>query len=418
MPNWSARSRLARVVLAGACLTGALSAGGDDPAPTSGRPAVPAEAVGGSVVLQYIQEALSLTGFFGGQVDGVLGEDSRDAIRRFQTAKGLRVSGTVDAATVTALQAASPEAGRLLIAALQTELTDLGFYEGPIDGRIDAPGMTEAVKALQQAAGITVDGIFGEETFGVLQRRYLESLELTPSPSGGTGGGAGSGPTTTAKAPTTTAAGSGNATGVGSASTAAVQRRLAELGYRPGTADGRFGVQTASAVLAFQKREGLPRTSRVDDAVLARLDRPTGAGPRSTAPGPRVEIDLDRQILFFVDADKKVTTINTSTGSGETYEEDDGSTSVAYTPTGTFSVFRRVDGPDEAPLGTLYRPLYFVRGWAIHGSPVVPAYPASHGCARTANWDQDFLFPLMPNGTPVRIYGTSLGGFEDADAGF
>ena len=83
----------------------------------------------------------------------------------------------------------------------------------------------------------------------------------------------------------------------------------------------------------------------------------------------------------------------------------DGTESVAYTPTGTFSVFRRVDGPDEAPLGTLYRPLYFVRGWAIHGSPVVPAYPASHGCARTANWDQDFLFPLLANGAQVRSFG-------------
>jgi peptidoglycan hydrolase-like protein with peptidoglycan-binding domain len=397
-------------VLAGACLTGALSACGDDPAPTSGRPAAPAEAVGGSVVLQYIQEALSLTGFFGGQVDGVLGEDSRDAIRRFQTAKGLRVSGTVDAATVTALQAASPEAGRLLIAALQTELTDLGFYEGPIDGNPAAPGMTDAVKALQQAAGITVDGIVGEETFAVLQRRYLESLELTAATS--------TSAASTSAAPGTTVAPTGGGAAATTSSTAALQRRLAELGYRPGTADGRFGVQTASAVLAFQKREGLPRTSRVDDAVLARLDRPTGAGPRSTAAGPRVEIDLDRQVLFFIGADKKVTTINTSTGSGETYEEDDGTESVAYTPTGTFSVFRRVDGPDEAPLGTLYRPLYFVRGWAIHGSPVVPAYPASHGCARTANWDQDFLFPLLANGAQVRIYGTSLGAPEGADAGF
>jgi lipoprotein-anchoring transpeptidase ErfK/SrfK len=52
-----------------------------------------------------------------------------------------------------------------------------------------------------------------------------------------------------------------------------------------------------------------------------------------------------------------------------------------------------VDGLDEAPLGTLYRPLYFVGGWAVHGSPSVPGYPASHGCVRTADADQDFLFP-------------------------
>ena len=54
----------------------------------------------------------------------------------------------------------------------------------------------------------------------------------------------------------------------------------------------------------------------------------------------------------------------------------------------------------------------------MHGSPSVPGYPASHGCVRTANADQDFLVPQMPIGSPISIYGTSRGSPEGAAPGF
>ena len=91
---------------------------------------------------------------------------------------------------------------------------------------------------------------------------------------------------------------------------------------------------------------------------------------------------------------------------------------MAYTPTGDFVVERSIDGVREAPLGSLYRPHYFQEGWAIHGSPNVPAYPASHGCIRTSNYDQDFLFPIVVEGDPIVIYGTSLGEPDEGSPGF
>ena len=57
-----------------------------------------------------------------------------------------------------------------------------------------------------------------------------------------------------------------------------------------------------------------------------------------------------------------------------------------------------------APLGKLYRPLYFKGGFALHGSSSVPGYPASHGCVRTTNADQDYLWDTVPNGAEVHIY--------------
>lgn len=47
-----------------------------------------------------------------------------------------------------------------------------------------------------------------------------------------------------------------------------LQRRLARLGYRPGTRDGLFGPRTQAAVLAFQRKHGLRRTGSVGSDVL------------------------------------------------------------------------------------------------------------------------------------------------------
>ncbi|HUH07664.1 MAG TPA: L,D-transpeptidase family protein, partial [Egibacteraceae bacterium] len=66
---------------------------------------------------------------------------------------------------------------------------------------------------------------------------------------------------------------------------------------------------------------------------------------------------------------------------------------------------RHIRGVREADLGTLYDPMYFYRGWAIHGSNSVPAYPASHGCVRVTRGDALWLFDRAPLGTTVVIYG-------------
>jgi lipoprotein-anchoring transpeptidase ErfK/SrfK len=123
--------------------------------------------------------------------------------------------------------------------------------------------------------------------------------------------------------------------------------------------------------------------------------------------------------VFVVSKDGSVATLNSSTGNGETYSEPGGGTDVAYTPVGSFTVIRKVPGDEHAPLGTLHNPMYFYRGWAIHGAANVPAYPASHGCARISNADADWLYPQTALGTPVIVYDSTgkSPGVEDAPAG-
>lgn len=186
---------------------------------------------------------------------------------------------------------------------------------------------------------------------------------------------------------------------------AVLQQQLTDLGYRPGPVDGAYGAQTASAVLAFQKFESLDRTHTATAAVHDRIANPQGAGPRSDILGTRVEIDIVRQVLLVVGPDGTYKVINTSTGGNYEYvNPKTGDTNVAYTPTGSFAVGYRYDGLEVAPLGELYRPLYFYGGWAIHGSTSVPEYPASHGCARTSFTDQDWIWDQIPSGTPVYVY--------------
>jgi len=218
--------------------------------------------------------------------------------------------------------------------------------------------------------------------------------------------------TTTTEAPTTTTtapppAGADGTLELGEAGdeVAVLQQRLGDLGFWLGTPDGTYGQLTRQAVMAFQKSAGLGRDGVAGPATLAALDTAARPAP-STPEGTHLEIDLGRQILLVVEGGQTKWVLNTSTGNGEAYAAPGGGTAVASTPRGSFSIYRQIDGLREAPLGTLYRPKYFTGGIAIHGSGSIPAYPASHGCARLTNAAMDLLWSsgLAPVGTPVLVY--------------
>ena len=331
-------------------------------------------------------------------------------MQAFQSDNNLTPTGDLDAETTRALFNADPAVEPLIIGAIQTALTELGYETGIIDG-VWGPATQNCDSALQEDGGLEASGEVTNETWEVLRTRYNEEVVVTALDASG-------------YANLTTEADPQEATGIlrrgdESPEVQALQRATQwPLATGREMPTGRYGAQTASAVMAFQKHEGLQRDGAAGEQVLGRLDNPTGSGPRDDLTGPRVEVDLDRQILFLVDEQgTRRYVLNISSGSGKTYKKPDGAESVAYTPTGDFAVERRVDGLREAALGSLYRPLYFDRGWAIHGSSAVPGYPASHGCVRTSNVDQDFIFPTVPEGAPIVIYGHSPGTPTD-EAGF
>jgi lipoprotein-anchoring transpeptidase ErfK/SrfK len=184
-----------------------------------------------------------------------------------------------------------------------------------------------------------------------------------------------------------------------------VQRQLTEQRYYIGAIDGERGPAMRSAVMAFQKVNGLGADGVVGKATLAALKAPRKPALRGTGPANRIEVDLTKQVMYVVKGGAITRVLPVSSGNGERYLQKSGRRATALTPVGYFTIQRRIVGERVADLGTLYDPQYFYRGWAIHGSNSVPAYPASHGCVRVTRTDAKWLLGQIGVGTTVYLYG-------------
>lgn len=183
-----------------------------------------------------------------------------------------------------------------------------------------------------------------------------------------------------------------------------MQTRLRQLGFWISGADGSYGQTTQQAVLAVQKASQLAWDGVAGPLTMRAIRSGVSVQARSTS-GHWLEIDKARQLLLIVTAGKVSAVLNTSTGSNQPYQQG-GQTQTATTPSGQFTIFRQVNADDPGPLGDLWRPKYFNRGIAIHGAPSIPAYPASHGCARLSNAAIDWIWASnqAPIGTRVWVY--------------
>jgi len=185
----------------------------------------------------------------------------------------------------------------------------------------------------------------------------------------------------------------------GSMTLVEVQRRLIKLGYLPqGAATDRFDQRTLSAVIAFQKWEGLVRDGipgPVTQAALLVAKRPK---PRTVGTGTRVEVLLDRQVVLVIRGGRVLRTVHVSTGKRG-----------FATPTGRYQVTRKSRRSWSVPY-RVWMPwaTYFVRGIAFHQAQDVPVTPASHGCVRVTAADARWLYALTPVGTKVRVIARSL----------
>ena len=186
-----------------------------------------------------MQEALIKLGYLKGASDGNFGTGTKSALMDFQSAAGLKVTGVADVDTQEALEASdAPEKGGVTlkqgmsgdaVKRLQNRLIELGYMTGTADGSFGASTKT-AVAAFQRKAGLDADGIAGPTTLAVLYDADAPSATPTDD--------------------TLEQGDSGDAV-------KALQKRLIELGYMNGTADGDFGSATKAAVKLFQKQAGL-----------------------------------------------------------------------------------------------------------------------------------------------------------------
>jgi N-acetylmuramoyl-L-alanine amidase len=157
---------------------------------------------------------------------------------------------------------------------------------------------------------------------------------------------------------------------------------------------GSFGSELVDSLYAFQKVQGLPRTGIADTATWRALARPRLARPRYSSPADHLEVDKGHQVLYVVRGGAVALIVPVSTAGIAGY----------FTPVGRFAIYRKVVGFDPSPLGTLFDPMYFTGGYAVHGNPSVPPYPASHGCVRVPMWIAPYLFATNDYGETVYVY--------------
>jgi hypothetical protein len=180
-------------------------------------------------------------------------------------------------------------------------------------------------------------------------------------------------------------------------STRELQQLLVDLGFLDAAGvTGSVDDRTSVAVLEFQKWVGLPRDGVLSPATARTLLRATRPRPITRGEGRRVEILLDRQLALLVDGRRVVRAVHISSGAG------------GATPTGSFRVYRKERLSWSVPF-SVWMPWasYFVGGMALHEYPIVPPYPASHGCVRVNRYDAPFLYGFAVHGTPVVVLGSS-----------
>lgn len=184
----------------------------------------------------------------------------------------------------------------------------------------------------------------------------------------------------------------------------ALEQRLQRLRFDPGPVDEFFDGATEHAVMAFEKLNGMAKTGRVDPLVWTALESDEEPDPLMPEGGARrIEIDLERQLLFAYDGNEVVLISHISSGSQIPYCEN-GSCGDAVTPVGAHRFMWRVNGWRTARLGRLYNPVYFTAyGIAVHGSGSVPTYPASHGCVRIPMHIAEYFPSLVEQGDPVYV---------------
>jgi peptidoglycan hydrolase-like protein with peptidoglycan-binding domain len=197
----------------------------------------------------------------------------------------------------------------------------------------------------------------------------------------------------------------GLSTGARGAEVASLEQKLDALKYDVGKVDDAYDQNTAYGVMAFQKVNGMARTGRATDDVVAALA--TAKSPPALVPNGgenRVEVDIPRQVLFLYKSNSLQKILTISSGNNQRFCSE-GWCRRAVTPGGSYGFYRQGRGWETGPLGSLYNPVYFNGGIAVHGSRSVPAQPASHGCIRIPMGAAEWFPGAVHIGMPVHVVG-------------
>lgn len=241
------------------------------PAPTLAPPTKTLRRGDKDEEVKSLQQRLKDLGYYTGSVTGTYNAATETAVKDFQKKSQITADGVCGPVTRTVLYGVNAiyavptavpvasvapgtdatyppitqdnviiiRAGSMgeIVLRLQKRLQELGYYTSRLDGVYLTDDM-EAVRAFQKASGLKVDGKAGYDTQTAL---YSENAIR---------GNASAGATDAATVSSLRYGSEGTAV-------TTLQNQLITLGYLAGSADGKFGRNTKSALMAFQKANGL-----------------------------------------------------------------------------------------------------------------------------------------------------------------
>jgi peptidoglycan hydrolase-like protein with peptidoglycan-binding domain len=134
-----------------------------------------------------LQTALKTAGYYTGNVDGIYGPSTIEAVKKLQTASQLPATGYVDQATEAALNSVLASKGGAVAtqalantAAVQSTLKLAGYWTGPIDGEW-TPELTDALKKLQADLGVPATGAVDTATLDAVHDRIADAKASSAS---------------------------------------------------------------------------------------------------------------------------------------------------------------------------------------------------------------------------------------------
>ena len=260
----------------------------------------------GSEAVRAVQRRLKELGYYKGSADGDFGPATEAAVKAFQKANGLTDDGKVGEKTLARLNAnnavsakeakatatpkntqkptkkvtntprptATPNLEKdyyltvgskgKKVETLQRRLIELGWLKGSVTGTYDET-TAAAVSAFQsKTKDLWEDGIAGPDTLRAL---YSSGAKRGSNPV--------SNSTETLEF------------GSEGSEVKKLQQKLKDLGYLSGSADGKFGVATEAAVIAFQKNNNLTADGKAGTATQNKLY--SGTAKKST--GTQAKLD-------------------------------------------------------------------------------------------------------------------------------
>ena len=206
-----------------------------------------------------------------------------------------------------------------------------------------------------------------------------------------------------------------------------IQQRLKDLKFDPGPVDGVYGGNTMMAVWAFQTLVvGMSRDTVVDFVTPVLWDSMRGdvqITPRRQPGSPNhAEVYLPEQVMTVFKGTELMLVTHVSSGTGVTWCEEvtidpgeegnekgtepikEGWCGESVTPGGIYYFYNRRVGLRESKLGTMWNPVYFNYGIAVHGAMTVPKEPASHGCVRIPIFISEYFPSLVQYNDRVYVF--------------